>query len=144
MKRVGVVILNWNGKKFLEQFLPAVVSHSSAGADIIVADNASTDDSLDFVARHFPQVTIIRNTSNSGYAKGYNDALKNLSYEYFVLLNSDVEVTPGWLEPLVRLMDSDPSISACQPRILAFHNKKEFEYAGAAGGFIDKFGFPFC
>lgn len=144
MSKAAVVILNWNGKIFLEKFLPAVIRHTPPFAEVVVADNASTDGSLDFLRQHFPSVRIIRNTSNSGYAKGYNDALKQVEAEYFVLLNSDIEVTPNWIQPVIELMDTDRTIGACQPKILSYHNKKQFEYAGAAGGFIDKYGYAFC
>ena len=143
MQKTAVVILNWNGRTLLEKFLPSVLNYSSS-AEIIVADNASTDDSISFVKNIFPTITIIQNKSNGGYAKGYNDALADLNHEYFILLNSDVEVTANWLEPLIAMMDSDKSIAACQPKILSYQNKNQFEYAGAAGGFIDKYGFPFC
>ncbi|MDF2438631.1 MAG: putative glycosyltransferase [Bacteroidota bacterium] len=142
--KIAVVILNWNGKKFLQQFLPDVIGFNSADSEIIVADNASTDDSVEYLKKSFPSVRIILNKDNSGFAKGYNDALKEVNAQYYVLLNSDVEVTPMWLEPVIRLMDADSSIAACQPKIKAFHNKELFEYAGAAGGFIDKYGYPFC
>ena len=142
--KVAVVILNWNGKKFLEQFLPAVIKHSSAIAEIIVADNASTDDSVVFLQSHFPEIRVIVNQTNGGFAKGYNDALKLVEAEYYILLNSDIEVTPQWIEPVIKLMDSDKNIAACQPKIRSFYEKEKFEYAGAAGGFIDKYGYPFC
>jgi len=142
--KVAVVILNWNGKNFLEKFLPFVVSYTAPDAQLIVADNASTDDSVAFLRSNYPQIKIIKNTSNGGFAKGYNDALKQVDAQYYVLLNSDVEVTPGWIDPLVKLMDSDENIAACQPKIKSYHQKNYFEYAGAAGGFIDKYGYPFC
>jgi len=142
--KVAVVILNWNGKNFLEKFLPFVVSYTAPYAQLIVADNASTDDSIVFLKTNYPQIKIIQNLSNGGFAKGYNDALKQVDAEYYVLLNSDVEVTPNWIEPLVKLMDSDENIAACQPKIKSYHQKNYFEYAGAAGGFIDKYGYPFC
>jgi GT2 family glycosyltransferase len=141
--KVSVVILNWNGRDFLSRFLPGIVEHSGS-AEIVVADNASTDDSVSFVRTHFPTVTLLENDVNGGFAKGYNDALLRVHSEYYVLLNSDVEVTPGWLEPLLQLCEGDPLIAACQPKILDYKNKSRFEYAGAAGGYIDKFGFPFC
>jgi GT2 family glycosyltransferase len=144
MKKIAVVILNWNGRKFLEQFLPSVIQFNPSFSEIIVADNASTDDSVPFVRENFPMVRVISNAGNGGYAKGYNDALRQLEHEYFVLLNSDVEVSAGWLEPLVLLMDRDVKIAACQPKILSYQHKNQFEYAGAAGGFIDKYGYPFC
>ncbi len=144
MKRVAVVILNWNGKKFLEKFLPSVVKHSSADANIIIADNASTDDSIQFLGEHFPEIQIIQNPVNGGFAKGYNDALALVESEYYVLLNSDIEVTANWIEPVIEMMDADRRIAACQPKLLAYHNRSHFEYAGAAGGFIDHYGYPFC
>lgn len=142
--KVAVVILNWNGKKFLEQFLPSVVSCTSSSAEIIVADNASTDDSVSFLKENFPKIRVIENTTNGGFSKGYNDALKKIEAEYYVLLNSDVEVTPGWIDAVINSMDADSSIAACQPKVKDFNNKSHFEYAGAAGGYIDKFGYPFC
>lgn len=142
--KVAVVILNWNGKGFLEQFLPSVLSNNAVFSEVIVADNASTDDSVAFLKLHYPQVRIIANAQNGGFSKGYNDALKLVDAEYYVLLNSDVEVSAGWIENVIQLMDSDVSIAACQPKIRAFHQKECFEYAGAAGGYIDKFGYPFC
>jgi GT2 family glycosyltransferase len=141
--KVAVVILNWNGKHYLEKFLPTVIAHSPKGS-VFVADNNSSDDSITYLQKQFPEVSIIINKENGGFAKGYNDALKHVNAEYFVLLNSDVEVTANWIEPILSLMDADKNIAACQPKILAFHNKKEFEYAGASGGFIDKYGYPFC
>lgn len=142
--KVAVVILNWNGKKFLEKFLPSVISFNPSYSEIIVADNASTDDSIDFLKRNYPQIKIIQNVTNGGFAKGYNEALSNLEAEYYVLLNSDVEVTAGWIAPVINMMDADRSIAACQPKIKAYDNKKFFEYAGAAGGYLDKYGYPFC
>jgi GT2 family glycosyltransferase len=144
MKRVAVVILNWNGKKFLEKFLPGVVKHSSADADIIVADNASEDDSIQFLREHFPQIRIIQNPVNGGFAKGYNDALTLVDSHYYVLLNSDIEVTENWIKPAIAMMDADRRIAACQPKLLGFDQRNHFEYAGAAGGFIDHYGYPFC
>jgi GT2 family glycosyltransferase len=142
--KVAVVILNWNGKKFLEQFLPFVIRYSKEVAEIVVADNASTDDSIEFIRSNFPEVRLVINSTNGGFSKGYNDALKQIDAEYYVLLNSDIEVTENWIEPVIRLMDSDPLIAACQPKLLSYYEKNKFEYAGAAGGFIDKFGYPFC
>ena len=143
MAKTAVVILNWNGRKFLEQFLPSVVAHTTS-AEVIIADNASTDDSVSWLRAHYPTLRVIQNSENGGFAKGYNDALKQVDAEYFVLLNSDVEVTPGWIEPVIALMDADAAVAACQPKIRSFHEREKFEYAGAAGGFIDKWGFPFC
>ncbi|MCB2220868.1 MAG: glycosyltransferase family 2 protein [Bacteroidetes bacterium] len=142
--KVAVVILNWNGRKFLEDFLPGVIHHSSKEAEIIVADNDSSDDSVAFLRTHFPQVRIIQNELNGGFAKGYNDALKQITADYFVLLNSDIEVTKNWIKPVIELMDSDPKIIACQPKLRSYYDRNKFEYAGAAGGFIDKYGYPFC
>ncbi|MCX6251642.1 MAG: glycosyltransferase family 2 protein [Bacteroidetes bacterium] len=142
--RIAVVILNWNGKKYLEKFLPPLIEFSSAEAEIVVADNASTDDSVTFLEKQFPEIRIIRNTHNSGFAGGYNEALKQVEAEYFILLNSDIEVTRDWLSPVIRMMDEDPMIGACQPKIRSYTNPASFEYAGAAGGFIDKYGYPFC
>ncbi|MBZ9630842.1 glycosyltransferase family 2 protein [Salegentibacter sp. LM13S] len=139
----AVVILNWNGRDLLQQFLPSVVSFSEE-ANIYVADNASTDDSVSFVKENFPQVKIIQNTENGGFAKGYNDALFGLTEDVFVLLNSDVEVTEKWLKPILEIFKNEPKTAAVQPKILDFNKKDTFEYAGAAGGFIDKYGYPFC
>jgi GT2 family glycosyltransferase len=141
---VAVVILNWNGKYFLEKFLPSILASTYNNTQIIVADNASTDDSIVFLQQHFPTVQIIINQTNEGFAKGYNTALKKVTADYFVLLNSDVEVTPTWIEPIIQLMENDKSISACQPKILDYNNKTRFEYAGASGGFIDTLGYPFA
>ncbi len=141
---VAIVILNWNGRKFLEQFLPSVVASVYDNKKVIVADNASADDSIHFLQNNFPQVTIIQNSSNEGFAKGYNTALKQVTADYYILLNSDVEVTANWIAPVIELMESDHSIAACQPKILSFSNKNQFEYAGASGGWLDKFGYPFA
>ncbi|HKZ65852.1 MAG TPA: glycosyltransferase [Chitinophagaceae bacterium] len=144
LPKVAIVILNWNGRKFLEQFLPSVFLSTYSNFDVIVADNFSSDDSIAFVEKNYPSIHIISLTQNWGFAKGYNDALKQVKADYFVILNSDVEVTAGWLEPMIGLLENDPSIAACQPKILSWHDKKIFEYAGAAGGWIDKYGYPFC
>ncbi|NJW51409.1 glycosyltransferase family 2 protein [Salinimicrobium oceani] len=141
--KVAVVILNWNGKSLLKQFLPSVVKHSPE-AEIYVADNASSDDSIGFLKKNFPQVRLIQNKFNGGFAKGYNDALEHVKEEIFVLLNSDVEVTPGWLEPLIEIFDQNDDVAAVQPKILDFRKRTHFEYAGAAGGFIDALGYPYC
>ena len=146
---VAIVILNWNGKKILEKFLPSVMASAYTNPQdavhkkLIIADNASTDDSVIFLQQQYPQVEIIQNKSNEGFAKGYNTALKQVKADYYVLLNSDVEVTPNWIGPVIELMESDISIAACQPKILAYDNKNKFEYAGACGGWLDKFGYPF-
>lgn len=145
MKKVAVVILNYNGRKFLEQFLPNLIANCDpAISEVIVADNASTDDSVTFMREHFPSIRLIINGSNGGFATGYNLALRQVEAEYYVLLNSDIEVAPHWIEPVVELMDSDPKIAACQPKILSYYHREQFEYAGACGGFIDKYGYPFC
>lgn len=141
--KVAVVILNWNGKQLLERFLPSVLAYSQE-ANIYVADNASTDDSVAFVSEKFPSVKIIQNNENGGYAQGYNEALKSLSEDIFVLLNSDVEVTENWLRPIISEFIKDSSVVAAQPKLLDLKNKEYFEYAGAAGGFIDRYGYPFC
>ena len=140
---VAVVILNWNGKSFLEKFLPSVMESTYKNLNVIVADNASDDDSIDFLKKHYPVVKILLSNTNEGFAKGYNSALKRVSADYYILLNSDIQVTPGWIEPVISLMESDEKIGACQPKILSFKQRKKFEYAGACGGFIDKLGYPF-
>jgi GT2 family glycosyltransferase len=144
LPKAAVVILNWNGRKFLEQFLPAVMATTYGNYEIVIADNGSSDDSVPFLRQAYPQIRIIRLDKNYGFAKGYNEALKQVSAEYYVLLNSDVEVIPGWLEPMIELLEKDKTIAACQPKILSFANKKIFEYAGAAGGWLDKYGYPFA
>ncbi|HRS53330.1 MAG TPA: glycosyltransferase family 2 protein [Bacteroidales bacterium] len=142
--RVAVVILNWNGRRFLEKFLPVVIEMSSDDAEVIVADNASTDDSIFFLQQNFPDIKVIANNENGGFSKGYNDVLEQIDADIFVLLNSDIQVTKNWIKPVVELMKKDPNIAACQPKIKSYINPDYFEYAGAAGGFIDKFGYPFC
>lgn len=144
MSKIAVVILNWNGEKILEKFLPSVIKFSSDDADIIVIDNASTDQSVSFIKTNFPTVKIVQLKKNYGFAGGYNRGLQEINYEYYVLLNSDVEVTENWIKPAVQLLDSDNDIVACQPKIRAYSDKESFEYAGAAGGFMDKYGYPFC
>ncbi len=143
MKNVAVVLLNWNGLELLKQFLPNVLNYS-AEATIYIADNNSTDGSKQFVNDHFASVKWIQLSDNFGYAKGYNEALKQVNEEYICLLNTDIEVTKNWLQPILNLFKNDDSIGIIQPKILDFKNKEYFEYAGAAGGFIDKYGFPFC
>jgi GT2 family glycosyltransferase len=144
MPKVAIVILNWNGRRYLQQFLPFVLASSYPARSIIIADNASSDDSLAFVREHYPAVEIIALPGNFGYAKGYNEALKQVQADYYVLLNSDVEVQAGWIEPIVALMESDKAIAACQPKILMHGNRRLFEYAGAAGGWLDSLGYPFA
>lgn len=143
--KIAIVILNWNGAKLLRQFLPSVIEFSKVDStEIIVADNGSTDESLQTIRNQFPEVKILDLKQNFGFARGYNEALKQVEADYFVILNSDVEVTSGWLESPIHLMEADSSVAAVQPKILSFHQKTHFEYAGAAGGFIDRFGYPFC
>ena len=145
MKKISVVILNWNGVGMLQKFLPKVVEYSAMeGVEICVADNASTDESVSYLQANFPNVRLIVLDKNYGFAEGYNRALEQVEAEYVVLLNSDVEVTPHWLEPLVEYMDTHPEVAACQPKIRSERNKEYFEYAGAAGGYLDKYGYPFC
>lgn len=140
---IAVVILNWNGIELLKQFLPSVVDFSPE-ATVYVADNASTDNSVEFVKENFPHVKIIQNKINGGYSKGYNDALSSLEEELFILLNSDVQVTPHWLPPIIELFQKNEDLGAAQPKILDFKNPEYFEYAGAAGGYLDKLGYPYC
>ncbi len=142
--KLAIVILNWNGRKFLEQFLPSLLARTPQWAEIIIADNASTDDSLAFMAETYPDIRIIRNDKNYGFATGYNVALAQVEAEYYCLLNSDIEVAEGWVEPVIELLDSDPQIAAVQPKILSFSDRQHFEYAGACGGYLDKYGYPFC
>ncbi len=143
--KIAIVILNWNGKPLLEKFLPSIVKHSNFDhVEIYVADNASTDDSVDFVKQAFPQIKIIQNNFNGGFAKGYNDALKYVDADIYALVNSDIEVTEGWLNFVIAVFKKEPNTAIIQPKILDYKNKNKFEYAGAAGGFIDKFGYPFC
>jgi GT2 family glycosyltransferase len=141
----AIVILNWNGEKYLEQFLPILIQYTSAiDNEIIVADNASTDASLELMKSKFPNIRTIVLDKNYGFADGYNKALEQVDADYFVLLNSDVEVTSGWLSPMIEFMNGHDNVAACQPKILSFNNRTFFEHAGACGGFIDRFGFPFC
>ena len=142
---VAIVILNWNGRSMLERFLPSVTAHSSQ-ADIVVADNGSTDDSVAFLQQHYPQIQLVLLDTNYGFAEGYHKALGALDakYDYYVLLNSDVECTPGWIEPVVEMMEAQPDIAIAQPKLLMYDQKDTFEYAGGAGGFIDRYGYPFC
>jgi GT2 family glycosyltransferase len=142
--KVAIVILNWNGRQYLEKFLPSVLASTYTQQEVIVADNASTDDSVSFLQNHFPKIRIINLDRNYGFAKGYNLALKQVQSEYYILLNSDVEVQPGWIEPVIDLMEKDKSIGACQPKLLSYSDKNLFEYAGAAGGWLDFLGYPFA
>ncbi len=143
MAKVAVVILNWNGKKHLQRFLPSVLEHSSS-AEVYVADNGSTDDSVEFVRKNFPQVKLVLLDKNYGFAGGYNKALKQIEADYYVLLNSDVEIKDKWIEPVIGFMEQNPDVAAVQPKILSYKDPQYFEYAGAAGGFIDKWGYPFA
>ncbi len=140
---VAIVILNYNGRKYLEQFLPSVLASIYTNKRIIVADNASTDDSIDWMERNHPSIELIRLDKNYGFAEGYNQALGQVESDYYILLNSDVEVTAGWIEPVIQLMETDASVAACQPKLLAWKEQDHFEYAGASGGWLDAFGFPF-
>ncbi len=143
MKKIAVVILNWNGVALLRQFLPSVIEFSKE-ATIYVIDNASTDSSITVLEKEFPTVTVITNTGNFGFAKGYNEGLKSITEDYLALVNSDIEVTENWLQPIINLFDKESKTAMIQPKILDYKNKTHFEYAGAAGGFIDKFGYPYC
>jgi GT2 family glycosyltransferase len=142
--KIAIVILNWNGQKLLEQFLPSVVNFSSELAEIYVADNASTDSSVKYVKKFYPSIKIIENTTNEGYAKGYNDALSAVEADVYCLLNSDVEVTKDWLKPVLKVFKREEKTAIIQPKLLDFKNKGKFEYAGAAGGFLDLYGYPYC
>lgn len=140
---VAIVILNWNGKHYLQQFLPSVLQSQYDNLRVIVADNHSSDGSVEFLKENFPSVELLAMERNYGFAKGYNEALKRVEADYFILLNSDVEVERNWIEPVIRFMEERPGVAACQPKILSFHDKNLFEYAGACGGWIDNFGYPF-
>ena len=141
--KLAIVLLNWNGKKWLEKFLPTLITHSDK-AEIYVIDNQSSDDSISYIKNNYKKVNLIINQLNGGYAKGYNDGLKKIDAEYFILINSDIEVTKNWTKPIIDLMESSKQIAACQPKILDYNNKHMFEYAGASGGFIDYLGYPYC
>ena len=137
--------MNWNGASMLREFLPSVLAHSALeGVEVCVADNASTDESLEVMRQEFPDVRLILLDKNYGFAEGYNRALSEVDAEYSLLLNSDVEVTAGWLPPMLDYMDTHPEVAACQPKIRSYHRRNEFEHAGACGGFMDKYGYPFC
>lgn len=145
MKKIAVIILNWNGADLLRRFLPSVCAHTNADiADVIVVDNGSDDNSVEVLKQEFPQVKTLLFPQNYGFAAGYNKALEMLDYKYAVLLNSDVETTPHWLEPLLEFTEGNLDVAACQPKIKSLRKREEFEYAGAAGGFIDRYGYPFC
>ena len=144
MKKIAVVILNWNGEKFLEELLPTLIQHTPSEVDIVVGDNASSDNSVEFLKQSYPQIQIIQNDKNYGFAEGYNKVLDKVYADYFVLLNSDVEVTDNWISPIINMMDADDNIAICQPKLLSYYQRDTFEYAGGAGGYIDKYGYPFC
>jgi len=141
--KIAVVILNWNGRKLLEQFLPSIEKYSP-NAEVIIADNDSDDDSIEFVEKHYPNFRIIKNKENGGYARGYNQALQHVDADVFALVNSDIEVTEGWLSSVEKLYNENSEVSIIQPKILDFKDKSKFEFAGATGGFIDKLGYPYC
>lgn len=143
--KIAIVILNWNGQGLLEKFLPTIIKFSTFdNVEIYVADNASTDNSVSFIKENFPSIKIVQNKTNGGYAKGYNDALKYVNADVLALVNSDIEVTENWLNPIISLFENEPKTAIVQPKILDYKSKNLFEYAGAAGGFIDKFGYPYC
>lgn len=144
MKPVAIVILNWNGARMLETYLPNILHEAEGVADVYVADNASTDSSVELLEKKFPACKRILLEKNWGFADGYNKALKQVGAPYYLLLNSDIEVTSGWLQPLLQWMNSHPQVAACQPKILSLYQRNCFEYAGACGGYIDKYGYPFC
>ena len=144
MDKVAIVILNWNGREMLEKYLPSVMQYSRDEATVYVADNASTDDSVEFLRTHYPQVELVLLTKNWGFADGYNKALSQIDAEYYLLLNSDIEVTHHWLTPMIEYLDAHEDTAACQPKLLSIFDKDRFEYAGASGGFLDKYGYPFC
>lgn len=142
--KLAIVILNWNGQKIMETYLPSVINYSRGDATVFVADNASTDNSVSWLKEHHPEVRLIILDRNWGFAEGYNKALSRIEADYYLLLNSDVEVFRGWLTPLIEFMDNRPDAAACQPKLLSAADKDYFEYAGACGGYIDKYGYPFC
>ena len=142
--KIAIVILNWNGRDLLEKFLPSVIKYSLEDAEVYVADNNSTDESISFLQNNYPQVKIIQNKINGGYAKGYNDALKHIDADIYALVNSDIEVTENWLKPIKSVFEEDQSTAIIQPKLLDYKDKSKFEYAGASGGFVDFMGYPFC
>ncbi|MBR4728702.1 MAG: glycosyltransferase family 2 protein [Prevotella sp.] len=144
MEKLAIVILNWNGEKMLKEYLPSVLQYSKDEATVYVADNASTDNSLTMLREHYPEVRLIELEKNWGFAEGYNQALRQIDAQYYLLLNSDIEVTHHWLTPLIELLDVHEDIAACQPKLLSVFDKDSFEYAGACGGFLDRYGYPFC
>ena len=142
--KVAIVILNWNGRILLEKFIPTLIKFSAADADIYVADNNSSDDSINYLQSNFPEIKIIRNKVNGGYAKGYNDALKSVEADIYALVNSDIEVTLDWLKPIIEEFEKNPKTAVVQPKLLDYKNKSKFEYAGAGGGYVDFMGYPYC
>ncbi len=142
--KVAIVILNWNGLKHLSRFLPSVIASDWDNLEIVVGDNASSDGSVKFLQANFPQIIIIKNDQNYGFTGGYNRVLEQVEADYFILLNSDIEVTPGWIKPVIAIMEADEQVAAAAPKIKSFHQPTHFEHAGAAGGFIDVYGYPFC
>jgi GT2 family glycosyltransferase len=144
LPKVSVVILNWNGRKYLEQFLPSVLSVNYSNYEVVIADNGSADDSVLFLQSKYPHIRLIQFPENYGFAKGYNEALKQIESDYYYILNSDVELLPDSLNPMIELLEQDKNIAACQPKLLSFHQRNIFEYAGGAGGWIDKYGYPFA
>ncbi|MBN2236296.1 MAG: glycosyltransferase family 2 protein [Bacteroidales bacterium] len=142
--KTAIVILNWNGSQYLSEFLPSVIKHKPENAKIYIADNASTDESTQLIKTKFKEVELLELATNYGYAKGYNEALKQIKADYYILLNSDIEVTENWVNPLINYLDNHPNVAACQPKIKSYLQKEYFEYAGAGGGFIDYLGYPFC
>lgn len=142
--KLSIVILNWNGKELLQRFLPTLLQYCPDYAEIVIADNASQDGSVELLKREFPELRIVENKNNWGFAKGYNEALKQIDSEYYCLLNSDIEVTENWISPIIEQLDNDAQIAAVQPKLKSFEQRDYFEYAGASGGFIDKYGYPFC
>lgn len=142
--QTAVVILNWNGRHMMEKFLPSVTAKTTGDAEVIIADNGSTDDSIEFLHSHYPSLRIIQLDQNYGFAEGYNRALAQVEADYYVLLNDDVEVTPHWIEPVIAQMQQNTQTAICQPKLLMYDRRDTFEYAGAAGGFIDSYGYPFC
>ena len=143
MAKLSVVILNFNGLSFLEKFLPTVIKYSNP-YEVVVADNNSNDESIPFLKKRFPDIRLIELDQNYGFCKGYNKALKQIKSDFYVILNSDIEVTKNWLDPVLKLLDSDNSIAAVQPKLLDYNHRNKFEYAGGSGGFMDKYGYPFC
>lgn len=144
MDKLAIVILNWNGAEMLKKYLPSVLQYSREEAVVYVADNASTDNSITLLKEQFPEVRLILLEKNWGFAEGYNKALEQVDAEYYLLLNSDIEVTPNWLTPLLSFMDSHQEVAACQPKLLSIFQRDSFEYAGACGGYLDRYGYPFC